>query len=175
MKQIKKERGIPLYLVEFFDYDYDQHILTIQMQSGNKRDFPYVTEEIYNQFKEAMANDASLFTLYTEHTNFSDVTPLDVKDIPVVSNNLEADNKILKVESTVEDSKDEDDYVIISPDKYNRMFATRLDGVWVETCDKNEAMHFNSYKRALDLVATVNYYTGWKVIPAKDILEGEWL
>ena len=158
MKQIKKERGIPLYLVEFFDYDYDQNILTIQMQSGNKRDFPYVTKEIYNQFKDAMANDASLFTLYTEHTNFSDVKPLEVKDIPIVENNNMKEDYVIG------------DYVIVRSDKDNIIFAVKCDDILACTFDENEATHFNSFKKALDLISSLNDPDmGWKVISARDI------
>ena len=168
MKQIKKERGIPLYLVEFFDYDYDQNILTIQMQSGNKRDFPYVTEEIYNQFKEAMANDASLFTLYTEHTNFSDIKPLEVKDIPTVNKNSEADNDILKVESTVEEAnkdipdlkenKCDDVFWVLARERYGSIeYHLFYDDMDLFTVNLDSASRFKTREEALDRANKVNF------------------
>lgn len=81
----KKEIGIPLSNVETFDYNYEEHVLTIRFISNNSVSIKSISEEIYNQFKEAISCEASLFTIFRETADFSDIKPLNIKDIPEVN------------------------------------------------------------------------------------------
>lgn len=80
MKEKKHEVIIPLRNVEFFEYEHIEEILSIHFPSQNVLKLVDVNNEEFNQFKEAMINKASLFTFGSEHIDFSDVKPLDVKD-----------------------------------------------------------------------------------------------
>ena len=81
----KKEVGIPLSKVETFDYDFEKQVLTISFDSKNSIWFNDIPEKIYSKFKVAMSDEASLFLISREHADFSDIKPLDIKDIPGVN------------------------------------------------------------------------------------------
>ena len=81
----KKEVGIPLSKVETFDYDFEKQVLTINFDSKNSIWFNDIPEKIYSKFKDAMSDEASLFLISREHADFSDIKPLDIKDIPEVN------------------------------------------------------------------------------------------
>lgn len=81
----KKEEDIPVSNVETFDYDYEKKVLTINFTSTNSIWFDDIPEKIYSKFKHAMSNEATFFLLSREHADFSDIKPLDIKDIPEVN------------------------------------------------------------------------------------------
>ena len=80
MKEKKYEIIIPISNVEFLEYEAIEEILSIHFPSQNILKLVDVNKKEFNEFKEAMINEASLFTFGSEHVDFSDVKPLNIKN-----------------------------------------------------------------------------------------------